>query len=315
VTTLKLAIHMEPGKPVWQAYERWAKKIEQKSKGKIKIEMGTSGFVGIEEWDMLRSNHWDLGRIFTLEMKPFPMHIVPALPYVMPEGKQNLSILNALYDKFLYQEWREVKVLWLGLMSAYHLHTAKKAVRTLEDLRGMRLHASGLAAELAKTWGATPISLFSHDGTARLDMRSIFYNSLKNGDIDGAFSSFELTRDFELGNVTRYHTYLNVIRDVNATVMNLLVWNGLPGDIRKLFEETNAWAQREFDLAQKDESTQARDLLIQKGHEVIELPKEEFSRWKNAAGSVVDENMEKLDAQGIPAMAIASEIQRLAARK
>lgn len=159
MTKLKLAIHMEPGKPVWQAYERWAKKLGQKSRGKIEIEMAPSGFIGIEEWDMLRSNHSDLGRVFTLEMKPFPMHIVPALPYVMPGGHGNLSILNIIYDKFLHKEWSEVKVLWLGLMSPYHLHTSKRVVRTLEDLRGLRLHASGLAAELAKTWGAVPTSL------------------------------------------------------------------------------------------------------------------------------------------------------------
>ncbi|HJX04178.1 MAG TPA: hypothetical protein VJ488_06445, partial [Dehalococcoidia bacterium] len=223
--------------------------------------------------------------------------------------------LNTIYDKFLYEEWRDVKVLWLGLMSPYHLHTSNKAVRTLEDLRGLRLHASGLAAELAKIWGATPISLFSHDGTKRLDMRSIFYTGLKNGDIDGALSSFELTRDFQLGDVTNYHTYLNVIRDVNATAMNILVWNSLPGDIKKVFEETNAWAQQEFDQAQKDESMQARDLLLQKGHEIIELSHEEFSRWKKAARPVVDENIRQLDAQGIPATAIADEIQLLAAGK
>lgn len=97
--------------------------------------------------------------------------------------------------------------------------------------------------------------------------------------------------------------------------MNLTVWNSLPADIKQIFEETNAWAQQEFDRAQKDESNHARDLLIQKGHEIIELPEEEFNRWKDAAKAVVDENMRKLELQGLPARAIASEIQRLAKRK
>ena len=277
---LKLAIHMEPGKPVWAAYEKWAKRLEEVSNGRIKITIINSGFVGIEEWDMLKSGQSDIGRIFTLDMQPFPLHIVPALPFLMPNSTENLSILNRIYDKFLFKEWQEVKVLWLGLMSPYHLHTCKKPVRTLADLHGLRLHGSGFVAELIETWGAVPVVLAEHDGTSRQDLHSIYYEALENGTVDGLVSTFEVTKDFELHEVTRYHTYLNVIRDVNATVMSLKTWTNLPADIQQIFNELNTWAQKEFNTAQEAESGEAESLLKQKGHIMIELSAQEFANWE-----------------------------------
>ena len=310
---LTLAIHMEPQRPTWLAYERWIKKLGEMSGGRINVTITQSSVVGIEEWNMLKSNECDMARVFTLNMEPFPMHTVPALPYLMPEDKGDLAILNSVYDKYLYREWQDVKVLWLGLMSKYHLHTSQKPVRTLEDFKGMKILASGLVAELAKVWGGIPTELVAPEGAVKQNAREAHYNALKTGEIDGSIATFEVTKDFELYDVTKYHTYLNVVRDVNAVAMNLETWNGLSPDIQKVFEDLNPWAQRELDTAQATEAEEARDLLIQKGHTMIELPPEEYARWVKAAGTLNEESLAKLDAKGLPATAIAEEIRKRAA--
>lgn len=309
---LKLAIHMEPGKPTWHAYERWVEKLSKMSGGKIRIDISYSGVIGIQEWDGLISGRADIARIFTLNLDPFPLHTVPALPYLMPMGHENLAVLNALYDKYLCEEWEDVKVLWLGLMSPYHLHTSKKPVIAPEDLRGLRLQASGLVAELVETWGGTPANLALPDvPVSRQDIADAIYSALKTEAVDGVVSTFEVTKDFGLHDVTQYHTCLNVVRDVNATVMNLDAWSSLTPDVQKVFENLNPWAQKELDAAQKAESAEAEDLLRQHGHTVIQLSGEELSPWIILSQSLVEDKVAYLESHGLPARAVADELGKL----
>jgi TRAP-type C4-dicarboxylate transport system substrate-binding protein len=309
--TLKLAIHMEPGRPTWRAYKRWAKKIKEASHRSIDIDISYSGIIGIEEWNKLKSRESDIARVFTMDMPPFPLHTVPALPFLMPPGEENLTILNSLYAKYLHREWQEVKVLWLGLMSPYHLHTTTKPVSKLEDLSGLRLQASGLVAELVKAWGGIPITLIAPgQPVSRQDIANAHYAALKNGTIDGTVSTFEVTKDFRLYEVTEYHTYLNTIRDVNATIMNLETWNSLPRDIQRIFEELNPRAQKELDMAQKGESEEAQAILKQRGHVMLELSPEERSRWIKATRPLVEEKISLLESRGIKARAMAQELSQ-----
>jgi TRAP-type C4-dicarboxylate transport system substrate-binding protein len=313
--TLKLAIHMEPGRPTWLAYERWAKKVEEASNGSIAIDISYSGIIGIEEWHNLRSRESDIARVFTMDMAPFPLHTVPALPFLMPPGEEKLAILNSLYDKHLHSEWKEVKVLWLGLMSPYNLHTTEKPVGKLEDFRGLKLQASGLVAELVKVWGGIPITLIAPgQPVSRQDIANVYYSALRNGTIDGTVSSFEVIKDFKLYEVTKYHTCLNAIRDVNATIMNLEAWNSLPQDIQRIFEKLNPWAQKELYIAQKDESEEAQAILKQQGNVMLELSPEERSRWVKATETLVEEKINILESQGIRARAIAQELSQFTKR-
>jgi TRAP-type C4-dicarboxylate transport system substrate-binding protein len=198
-------------------------------------------------------------------------------------------------------------------MSPYNLHTTTKPVSKLEDFRGLQIQASGLVAELVKVWGGIPIMLIAPgQPVSRQDIANAHYSALKNGTIDGTVSSFEVTKDFKLYEVTKYHTCLNTIRDVNATIMNLETWNSLPRDIQRIFENLNPWAQKELDIAQKDESGEAQTILKQQGHVMLELSPEEHSRWVKATRPLVEEKISILESRGIKARAMAQELSQFA---
>ena len=308
---LTMAIHMEPGKPSWSAYDRWAHKLEQLSGGTLKIEMSYSGIVGIEEWNNVLSHACDIVRVFTLNMAPFPMHTVPALPYMLPDSPAALDIIDSLYKKYLHREWQEVKVLWLGLMSPWHLHTADKPVRTLDDLKGLRVQSSGLMAELVKAWGGIPVEINAPAGSGRRGIQEAQYNALKNGIVDGSMGTFEVVSDFKLYEVTKCHTYLNVFRDINATVMNLNTWNILPEVIKQQFDKLNPQARIESSSAQMAEAEKPQQILKELGHMMIKPEVDEYDRFVKAAGKMVNAEIARLDAVGVPASSIAADINKL----
>jgi TRAP-type C4-dicarboxylate transport system substrate-binding protein len=195
---LNLAIHVHQNQATWTAYQKWADSLEKVSLGRLKINITHSGMVGIEEWNMLKSGQSDIARVFTMNMVPFPMHTVPALPYILPDSPASLSIIDSLYKKYLYREWQEAKVLWLGMMSLWHLHTANTPVGKLEDFKGLKIQASGLMAELVKVWGGIPVELTAAAGAARHSVQEAQYNALKTGIVDGTIGTFEVVNDFKL---------------------------------------------------------------------------------------------------------------------
>ncbi len=311
VIELQMSIHMEPGKPSWSAYEKWVQKLEQLSGGALKIKMSYSGIVGLIEWENVLAHTCDITRVFTLNMPPFPMHTVPALPYMLPDSPAALDIIDFLYKQYLSREWQKAKVLWLGLMSPWHLHTADKAVRTLEDIKGLRILASGLMAELVKAWGGIPVELTPPAGTGRSGLQQTQYNALKNGVVDGSMGTFEVVNDFKLYEVTEYHTYLNVFRDINATIMNLNTWNNLPEDIQQLFDKLNSQARAESNAAQNLEAEKPQKMLIELKHTMIKPEPKEYDRFVKAAGTMVNHEITRLDSAGVPASAIAADIKRI----
>lgn len=308
---MKLMIHMEPGKPVWKAYQEWVDKIHQRTKNAVKIDIFRSHYVGEEEWEMVLTGKSDIVRVFTLNNDRFPMHIIPALPFMIPQNSACIKILNTLFDKYLFKEWKGVKVLWLGLMSPYHIHTSKKPVRTLDDLRNMKIQAHGLVADLITTWGGVAIPLFSYSGTTRESHQQETVRALKNGEIDGIMATFELVRDFQLHEVTKYHTYLYAVRDVNATVMSQKTWDQLPDEIKNVFEDLKPWSETLLDKAQYEESKEAENILIELGHEMVHLDFNEHQRWVDAAQHLINREIKRLQQSGIPAVEMADEIRRL----
>lgn len=309
---LKLMIHMEPGKPVWKAYQEWADKIHQRTKNAVKIDISRSHYVGEEEWEMVLTGKSDIVRVFTLNNDRFPMHIIPALPFIIPaKNSDYIKILNILFSRFLFKEWGGVKVLWLGFMSPYHIHTAKKPVRTLNDLRHMKIQAHGLVADLINTWGGIAIPLFPYSGTTRESHQQEIIRALKNGEIDGVMATFELVRDFQLHEVTKYHTYLYAVRDVNATVMSQKTWDQLPDEIKNIFEDLKPWSEILLDKAQNDESKEAENILIEHGHEMVQLDFNEHRRWVDASQPLINREIKRLQQSGIPAVEMIDEIHRL----
>jgi len=52
---LRLGIHVGEKNVSWQFYKEWAGRLNKISEGEVKIDVVYNGFVGIEEWNMLKS--------------------------------------------------------------------------------------------------------------------------------------------------------------------------------------------------------------------------------------------------------------------
>ncbi len=78
------------------------------------------------------------------------------------------------------------------------IHTVKKPVTKLEDLKGMKIRSTGLASKIITALGASPV------GTTMPET----YDALRTGVAEGATAPIQALKGFRWGEVVKY-TILN----------------------------------------------------------------------------------------------------------
>jgi len=288
----------------------WVKMIEERTGGKVKMtvyyaaalapppqtfESTVSGVADISE-----------GLVYATPGR-FPLTETVMLPELGLET--SLSCSKALWQLYqtvpeLQKEWQGVKMLWLHTTPGIKLITRKKPVRSLEDLKGLKIRVSGATAvKMGKALGFTPVSMGIGD----------LYLGLEKGVIDGVALPSEILVSRRLGEVTKYVTDIDLGHDAFFVVMNENSWKGLPDDVKKVIEELSGeWAVEFTGKAWDKFDQEAVGKNKASGIEYIELEAAEKAKWKNLLAPVKGEYAAELDAKGLPGKKVLSDIQKMA---
>ena len=130
------------------ALQPWIKQVEEATKGRVKIEVFPSQTLikGIDMWKGVRTGIADMGwcvQGYWPDQTPLSDSIsLPFLP--IKTAEQGSEVLWKLYEKFpgIQKEYGEIQPIVLHTTSPNFLITSKKQVKTLEDLKGMKLRTS-----------------------------------------------------------------------------------------------------------------------------------------------------------------------------
>jgi len=261
----------------------FAKEIEKRTGGKVEVTTFPGGTLtkAPQVYDGVVTGITDLGNsCFAYTRGRFPVTAVLDLPMGYPNGKVATAVSNAFIQATTPDELKDVKVLYVHAHGPGLLHT-KKPVRTLEDLKGMKIRATGLSAKVVEALGGVPVAMPQGDT----------YEALQKGVVEGTFGPIEALKGWKQAEVVKYTTDCFSVGYTTAmfVVMNLNKWNALPDDVKKTIEDVSAeWAVvhgAAWDKA--DEEGRAYTLGL--GNEIIPLSGEESARWRKAVEPVIAE--------------------------
>jgi len=274
--------------------EEWIKEIETKTKGQVKIKYFPGGTLtpAPQIYDGVVKGISDIGySCFAYTRGKFPMMEVIDLPLGYKNGVIATKLVNAFYKKFQPKELDDVKVLFLHAHGPGILHT-KFPVAMLEDLKGRKIRATGLASKVVTALGGAPV------GTAMGET----YDALRTGVAEGAMAPAEALQGWKWGEVVSYtvQNFGSAYTTAMFIVMNKAKWNALPADVKKVFEEVSAaYADKQGKLWD-DIDKEGYAFLKQKGNKIIPLSKEEDARWAKAVQPLLDEYVKGAKAKGLP---------------
>lgn len=291
----------------------WMKRIEEATKGRVKIVEYPSQTLAKQAaaWQATVTGVADIAWTASIFYPgQFPLTDVITLPFLpITSGETGSGVLYQLYAKFpeIQNEYRNVKMLTPHIAGPYFLQTVRKQVKTLEDLKGLKVRTiAGPPTTAMKLLGATPLLIPIPD----------VYLALQKGVLDGAGTTFNAALEWRYYELIKYYTYVPLYSGASFMVMNLNKWKSLPRDIQEqIGSVTGLDAARQLGKAFRDEVEPSfRERLSKDGYSMTEytLPKDEINKWIDVAGKPLWQSyIKQLEEKRLPAQKVLDETLRL----
>ena len=269
--------------------EEFCRELEKRTNGKVKVDYfaGQSLLKAPAMFDGVVDGVADIGYAHVYySAGRFKVMETCGLPIGYPSGWVASQVANDFYENYKPKEFDAVKVLFFNSTPNSAIATAKKPIRKLEDLKGLKIRAPGMPGEIIKALGGTPTP------TPMMEV----YEAISKGVIDGETSNFETLFAFKFAEVVKYTTSIPSINFPYPfyLVMNKNSYKKLPADVKPIFDELVGEYKERFILMWNAIDFVGKQFGIKKGVEIIELPESEMARWKAAVQPVIDGYAEKM---------------------
>lgn len=232
---LKFNHVLGPGEPYHAGFQRWAKAVEEKTKGGLKIEVFHSAQLGVEE-DIIEQirqganigQNTDSARLGNY----IPGIAIMNGPYFAETLDEVVKLRELPTVKAWLDELAEkygLKVLSFNWVQGYRHFFTNKPIRKPEDLRGLRIRTppAPIWQESIRALGATPVALAFGEMYPALQQRAVDGVELVYNNIPGG-------RFYE---VLKYANETRHIMLINFEVISTKFFNSLPPEYQRILVE------------------------------------------------------------------------------
>ena len=292
VIELKFANYLPAPAGQSKICEEFNAELESRTGGRIKVRYFPGGSLlkapavikGIEKGIV------DIG-FSHIEYTPgrFPVMEAAEMPLGYPSGWVANQIMNDFYNTFRPKEFEDFRVMWFHANTPSMLMTVK-AVRTLEDMKGLTIRAPAILGEVIKALGGTPAP------TPVMET----YDAIAKNVLQGAFVGGGEAKNLRFGEVVKYIT--DSWRVGNSypfyVVMNKQKYNSLPQDIKEIFDTLCGEYKERFALMWNAQDFDGQVFAKARGVEYIDLPDEEAKRWTEAVEPIIENYIQRMVSKG-----------------
>ncbi len=241
VTVLTYASAYSPQHPFSRADITWMKWIEEQSGGTLRIKPYWSGTLLSSEQSLIELRHGvaDIGLITPIYSRGGTQFTRAQAGFYLGTTtfEQQTSLYRCLQasEPQLAHELRGLKVLALQGGNLPGILTRERQVRTLQDLRGLRLRAPSELLGVLDDLGADPVDMPMGD----------VYSALAKGVLDGVVAPLDTLRSLHFAEVAKYFNTIRIPRGAYASrAMGERKWNQLTASQRALLERSvTVWEQ------------------------------------------------------------------------
>lgn len=232
--TLKMAHIYTPGNIWYDTAEDFAKRVAERSGGKIKIEIAHSGTTG--DWPqsieglLIGTNDIVLQSVGTLD-RYHTIAGIEAYPYLIRDIAHFKSVYYGPVGQELFGEIAKktgFHIVGAGYRGARHM-SSNKLVEKLDDLKGVKLRVPPLKM-YRLTWeylGASPVPM----GVAEL------FTSLQQGVVDGQENPLEVIEDQKFDEVQKYVIETGHVLGAMTFIFSDARFKSLPEETQKILQE------------------------------------------------------------------------------
>jgi len=266
---LKFNHVLAPTDPFHAGFMKWAKAVEERTKGGMTVQVFHSAQLGVEEdiIEQIRAGA-NLGQnTDSARMGNYvPEIAVMNGPYFVNDYNDvfklgNLPTVKA-WKKKLETDFG-IKILSFNWVQGFRHMVTNKPIRKPEDLNGMRIRTPGapIWQESIRSIGATPVALAFGE----------IYPAMQQKVIDGCDNVYNATYAGRLYEVAKYFSETAHILLINFEIMSAKFFDSLPAEYQKALEEEMEKAAIETSrLVMDTKSAESKMKLKEKGMTIVE---------------------------------------------
>lgn len=293
--------------PVYkEGIKPWEELVEKEGNGKIVFKNYLNGVLNAAKhgFRATKDGICDLSHGYPMyQPASFNLCLFGDMPFIVSSSYSGVLAAESLYPKYLKKEYEKMGP-YLGFWvftSPYNL-MSKKPVRTLDDLKGMKIRSTGgIGSDILKELGAVPVILQSAES----------YTSLQSGVVDAVLypdGSFVSYRIYE---IAKYHTSLAVYNGAVPYAMNRKFFDGLSPENKRFFYNKLRQAAVMASYAYDIDAVAAHKVLKENGVEMINLSEAEKERFRKAVAPMWERFIKNNEAKGLPAKQFVEEFRKL----
>ena len=289
---------------IGQTLYKFAELAEQKSNGKIKVEVFPDAVLGTERemLEMLREGSIEMSTSGAGSLVAYaPATGISELPYLFRTREEALVAILHVWDKLIGSAIPYNIRILAPIDGGERIIGSKKPIRSLEDMKGLKIRVpeSKLFVGLFKALGCSPTPVAYGE----------IYMALQTGVVeaaDGASSQLSTLKHYEQ---TNYLIMTKHIRGMIWLNINEKFYQSLPEDIRKIVKE----ATEEAAAWQRAQAADAEEKHLQKMIDYgLEKIVPDVKPFEDATASFRREYVEDI---GPEAVEIYEDIEKFLAEK
>ena len=275
---IKFSHVVTPDTPKGKAAEQFKKLAEERTKGKVKVEVYPNSQL-----------YKDKEEVEALQLGSVQM-LAPSLAKFGPLGAREFEVFDLPY---LFDSYEQLHMVTQGPIGAALLKkldakgivglaywdngfkemTANRPIRKTEECKGLklRIQSSKVLDAQMRALGAIPqVMSFSE-----------VYQALQTGVVDGAENTYSNIYTQKMHEVQKYLTVSDHGYVGYAVIVNKKFWDGLPPDIRTILEKAMQEATQYGNHIAKQENDAALEAIKKSGKtHIIALTPQEKLAWK-----------------------------------
>lgn len=273
---------------------QWGKEIEKRTNGKVNVTVFAGGTLlpPAQAYDGVVKGIADVTiAVPAFTRGRFPLTEVLDLPLGYKSAISATKLTNEYFRKFKPKEFDGVQIMYSFGHGPAVLHS-KKAVNKLEDIKGLKIRCTGLAAKIVGAMGGAPVAMPVSEA----------YDALHKGVVDASLAAMEAVEGWKWGEVVKFSIESPGFGYTTTFVvaMNKEKWNALSPETQKIIEKINEeWIERtgkdwdEIDNAGKH-------FALKLGNKVTSLSKEENEKITRVVKPLLEEYVKSTKERGLP---------------
>lgn len=267
-----------------RSMEPFGKALSKESNGAVRVDMYPGGTLGKDPNAQLKyvlDGVLDIAYIIpSYTPGRFPDNELFEMPGLFRNATEASVAMWRMYKKGLLRGYEGLHVLQLATTYPNLIHT-KNPVKSLADLRGLKLRVSGsVAGDTVKALGAVPVGMPVNTAA----------ESVSRGVVDGTVQDWNTYAAFRLTDVAKMHVGLRMGQAPMLVAMTKAKYDSLPQAAKDALDKL-AYEKLSREVGQLHDSITDQwrtRVKTEKGHVMLDLTDEQTAEFNAAVKPVIE---------------------------